>query len=184
MNENFDDNEDRWADIKLNDFVYKHFEEPDNDGWYRDHIYESCWGFSINLNDTFGWALAMSDFIWGDDWDQLIPLVNEYRMNAIHAYFALKLDVDVIDPLQTDEYFKCKQIIRELKDDHGLFTWFEYGEGLTTIERRRSRKELKNDIYELCELFMDIKNRLYTEDENAAAEKFERQRNKFINKLI
>lgn len=151
---------DKYDDIVFDDFTYVFFpkETEEQSKFLYEHVYEYCWGFSISLNDTFGYAVGDTDYIVADDWEDLKPLVYEFKHDAIHAYFSLKLDVDVIKPLQTKGYFRCKELIRELKDNHDLFHFFDYGQGHTRLGR-----ELDLDRDEIYETYMKWVNEVSEE---------------------
>lgn len=137
--------------VVIDGYEYKQFKEYDKDNQeYVDLIlqqWENCYFIELNVNDIFAPA-ADSEHIDGDDiWD-LDPLIQDFGFDAIKAYVSLVRDSEPWrEEYKTKNYKKCRKIIRELKDNHGLFDWFEYGVSKSEKKYQEWRRGRKAETY-------------------------------------
>ena len=78
----------------------------------------SCFGYIVNMGDTFAYACADFEMMSDYDWELIKPIVEDFGYDGFNAYAAVKRDRDVINPKQTPNYWKAKAKIEDiLKDD-------------------------------------------------------------------
>lgn len=73
-----------------------------------ENIIENAFDISVNLSDTFHYACADSETISGEDYLELIPLIQKYGYYAEVAYFSLKRGYDPqVKKVLTPEFYQA-----------------------------------------------------------------------------
>lgn len=77
-------------------------------------------GLWLNLNDTFDYATADAMLLPWEDVPRIETAVCTYGLAALNAYAAVVRGRDVLEELQTPEYWKAKAYLAELDAEEEL----------------------------------------------------------------
>jgi hypothetical protein len=99
-----------------------------------ESIVENAFSIHTNLSDTFHYACADTEDIPGDDYLELIPLIEKYDYYAEVAYCAIKRGYDPqVKSVLTDKYYRAKQEILDMiyagdkySPFYGLMEYIDY----------------------------------------------------------
>lgn len=76
-------------------------------------VLQGSFSFSLNMNDTFGYALAHCEDMAIDDFEMISGTIARYGHAALVAYVAVKLDSHPLESYRTEDF---KQACREIKE--------------------------------------------------------------------
>jgi hypothetical protein len=82
-------------------------------------ILEGSFSFTLNMNDTFGFACADAEDMSVDDFEELIPIIAKYGHYALTAYVAVKRDAEPIHCScghDTKPFQDAREEIKAIKD--------------------------------------------------------------------
>lgn len=85
------------------------------------YLEDSCFGYVVNVGDTFAYACADLEMMSDYDWYRIKPVVAEHGYAAFDAYAAVKRNADVIKPKRTADFLAAKTKIEAILRDDDMF---------------------------------------------------------------
>lgn len=86
-----------------------------------EFLENSCFGYILNMGDTFAYACADLEMMSDYDWYCIKPIIAQYGYDGFNAYAAVKRAMDVIEPRQTTNYWEAKTKIETILHDDEMF---------------------------------------------------------------
>lgn len=78
-------------------------------------LFENTFSYSLNMNDTFGYACADCGELADYDRIKLTPIIAKYGNDALNAFESVKRGYDPIPPWINDNFKAAKAAILEAK---------------------------------------------------------------------
>lgn len=84
-------------------------------------VLQGSFSFSLNMNDTFGHALADSEEMAVEDFEMIEGTIARHGHDALIAYVAVKRDLHPLESYRTEAF---RQACREIKEVQGRERFF------------------------------------------------------------
>jgi hypothetical protein len=73
---------------------------------------EYCWEIPINMNDTFGYALAATSYVSLQDLPKLLEVEEKFGADGVNAFASCVEGMEVIKPHKTEQFLKAKEYLK------------------------------------------------------------------------
>lgn len=129
-----------------------------------ESIIENAFDIYVNLSDTFFYACADTDSISGEDYMNLVPLIEKYGFSAEVAYIALKRGYDPqVKRSLDDNFYKAKKEILNIMENSDFYGCFYGLKEARELENKESLLEKIKDSFKTKTVYYSISELLEKE---------------------
>lgn len=80
-----------------------------------DFLYDHAFRFTLNANDTFGYACADSVEVAIEDLPKLLEVYQKFGNSGVDAFMSLVEEEDVLPELKNDKFKEAKEFLKDYR---------------------------------------------------------------------